>query len=120
MKKIILATLMIAMLATPCMAEVEPSTLFSIENTLWLIEGTSDLYYGFTGGIVYFCSTEGNSCLPLSNSSYVDFPLLGIFSYHGGSRIGYLSPLFGIGIAISSSSKDILLKVNDNWTPPSE
>ena len=37
------------------------------------------------------------------------------------STISVISPLLGIGITISfSANKDILLKVNDNWTQPSE
>ena len=118
MKNYSLTIIVIATISTQCFAHVKSSPFFSSENTLWLIGETIDLYYGFSGGIVYFCSIEGNSCIPLSHSSYNVLPLGSIFSYHSGNRIGYLLPLLGIGIAISSSGdRDFLVKVTDNWTP---
>ena len=35
MKRAILALLIVAMVSTPCLAEVEPESIFSVNGTLW-------------------------------------------------------------------------------------
>jgi hypothetical protein len=116
MKKTILAVLIVVMIATPCFAqEVETDGLFSIEGTLWSLAKTES-YYGFSDGTVYFC---GNVCLALTASSYIDFPFFCLFSYHDKNSIGYIFPIIGMGIVFyRSGDKDILIKTENNWTPP--
>jgi hypothetical protein len=63
MKKLVLAMLMVVMLATPCMAEVEPEGLFSIDHTEWSISppmlgglGSTPVWIdsiGCSAGIIY-------------------------------------------------------------------
>jgi hypothetical protein len=56
MNKLILTVLMVVMLATPCIAEVEPAGLFTIDNTQWYATASSTAFYpditmGFSDGL---------------------------------------------------------------------
>ena len=103
MKKSILVVLMLVMIATPCIAEVEPDGIFSIEGTLWRynLNGVHLTPYppyieafgiaallGFSDGKMFGCviPEEGDTCTPDfedTNSYYVDCPVLSL-AYIGG------------------------------------
>ncbi len=56
MKKMIISVLGAVMIATPCMAEVEPDGFFSVEGTEWIgemIPGVVAARLGFYGGKIY-------------------------------------------------------------------
>ena len=127
MKKTILVVLMALMITTPCFAqEVEPEGFFSIEGTLWqaLSMGVQilpfpslvslDWEFGFYGG-----------------KKYILFPYTHL-SAGGGVLPSYffiLQPI-GIGIAIEIVGPyyrrplyltvGLLIKIDDNWTPPED
>jgi hypothetical protein len=81
MKKTVLVVLMSLMFATPCLAEnVKPDGLFSIEGTLWAIEGEDGESFGFYEGNVHI-SIEMNLCIEIMSSSYHDYLIFSLFSY---------------------------------------
>jgi len=130
MKKMILVVLMVVMIATPCIAQIDMSTI-SIENTLWQKSDDSDYQIGFANGKTY-CGDEE------APGRYIDRPLLGIVALQcEGILVGLLSPYLGSGIAYyidlgSSIAYSIgigdgalretwnLKIIDDNWTPPSD
>ena len=116
MKKTILVVLTAVMIATPCLAEVEPAGLFGVEGTRWgscgigfspyfpfVVLGCSSHTLGFYKGTVYMC-TSTNYCYPQSEHSYVDLLavsiLTGIYSsenYGWFISLGIMQPI-GFGI----------------------
>ena len=140
MKKLILTVLMVVMLATPCMAEVEPEGMFSIEETKWdfcgivlatlfPFVGVNCLSWGFYQGKVYICN--GSRCSPDSSMGYIDTPVVSIiYSFYQGFGLGVVQPS-GIGmftgfyfVAAKNipptflSMVGIMFKTDDSWTPP--
>jgi hypothetical protein len=147
MKKIILVVLMVLLVSTPCFAqEVEPEGIISVEGTNWqtilvwtilpiphfVPAGTS---IGFSGGVVYPCHCIGN----VTNSVYYDMMVASFFMYNAisttpgslsDSEVGFgiLQPALGLGfmtavqplIPIPIVIMALLIKTDDNWTPPSE
>jgi len=115
MKKTILVMLMVLMISTPCLAEVEPDGLFSIEKTLWESDRS---YYGFYQGTVYRCNYDMGAflCSEMDNSFYIDLFLVSIFTGTFNSS-GILFPLSGIGVLYDSISIRLLSKVDDDWIP---
>ena len=148
MNKLILTVLMVAMLAVPCMAEVEPEGMFSIDGTKWDVcaIGLATLFpfvlpncftWGFYQGKVYNCS--GSYCSPDSSMGYIDTPVVSIiYSFNPppfgnwGFGLGVVQPS-GIGmftgfyfvggkhtLPMFLSLVGIMFKTDDRWTPPSE
>ncbi|MBA7494407.1 hypothetical protein ES702_04982 [subsurface metagenome] len=122
MKKFILAVLMIVMLAVPCMAEVEPSSLFGIDSSLWGVKTASGgwaAYLGFYGGKIYFNSSGEMPCELYLSSSYNDFIIFSI------AQTRYLNglffPLLGFGFYQTTATPEVLTiqmnKVYDYWIP---
>ena len=146
MKDAILISLMVAVVATPCMAqEIKPNILFSIEETLWeAVPVYSDLglsagYLRFSMGKVYDCRTrDGENCGIYSNSAYLDLFWAGlpsIFYIVEGemllsvAAVGWALPIVGVGAIagvwfpyhlIPVVSTYALIKTSDSWTPASE
>ena len=146
MRKISLVALMVAMIATPCLAqEVEPEGIFSIEETVWQalpislqifplpwIEPNDNLEFGFYGGEVY------PDLQSVDKSFYMDMLVFSIFAagYSMSNNLGpvttsayfgILQPI-GIGTVIVSTyqccplpiptiSIALLIKTGDTWTP---
>jgi len=134
MKKIILAVLMVVMVATPCLAEVETDSFLTLERTLWhavpILGGFYDVYLGFSMGKVYFCEEINSSgCSVSPNSLYLDLFLAGMpsifYIFSLPTVMGWTLPIVGIGgmIAIfitpfDASGLYTLTKVSDTWSPP--
>jgi len=92
MKKTILALAIIAMVSTPCMAEVEPDSLFSIEGTLWgscliavvfresipLIKMDCGQEFGFYQGTVYGCRDNNCVAAPENAAKYYNLIVVSI------------------------------------------
>ena len=129
MKNLILAVIMVVMISTPCLAELEPEGLFSIEGTLWSAPGLEfegiegyELYFGFTNHVTFLCINSGVACEPYG--MYVEVPggsinYLSVFGPLFGSAPGILLPYLGVGILIYKNLRVFpMLKVSDNWTPP--
>ena len=149
MRKTILVVLMVVIVATPCLAdEVEPEGLFSIEGTSWqsVLEGMilpfphfgpGQNWIGFSGGVVYY------SRLPqryIRSQLYLDMMVASIFMYNATGNqdtetiwkevgIGILQPASCTGVLTAVHSYQpgpisvylsLLIKTDDNWTPPSE
>ena len=149
MRKTILLVLALVVIATPCFAqEVEPDGIFSIEGTSWeSLLGTLMIFpfpwlelsgwynVGFYDNGVYpFAYPD-----PSENAFYVDTPALSIYMDYRESRgyntsyraiyFGILQPI-GIGVVtiymtnsllpIPSIYIMILIKADDNWSPPEE
>jgi len=141
MKKVILMILLVTMLSTPCLAEVEPNIgFYFLEGTLWevsllpsLDEG---LYLGFSMGKVYFCSD--NPCNDWSentfNAFYIDLfaeelpSFFYSFYFYGNLTygLGWAIPILEIGGMIVHDSYDpssqyngnfIMTKIDDIWKP---
>jgi hypothetical protein len=141
MKRIILVVLMVALVATPCLAqEVEPDGLFSIEGTLWRF-GTeitfstlppflhiynSNSKLGFHQETVYNCSED--DCKLLPKLSYIDLPVLSIA--YGFDPLGLglivmqpiglgIETLFGSTFPVPGFYYSIAMmyKVEDDWSP---
>ncbi len=130
MKKLILATLMAVMISTPCPAQVDitgilpiDTGIFSIENTLWQRSSDSDYQIGFAGGKIYCGSNEAIGI-------YFDLQFLSIFAAQcEGIVSGFLLPVLAMGqvypivIGLEGFSWGepwYLVKIEDNWTPPSD
>jgi hypothetical protein len=150
MKKTILVVLMVLMVSTPCLAEVEPEGIISIEGTNWqtILVWTilpiphfvpAGASIGFSGGVVYPCMCIGN----VTNSFYIDMVAASFFMYSAEYTppdvrdyvvnevaMGIVQPTIGVGFMISYQTQiyfpiplvymALLIKTNDNWTPPSE
>ena len=156
MKRTILVMLLVVMVATPCLAqEVEPEGIFSIEGTRWgyCLIGFGILCYGlfclpqvgwgcdyndwaFYEGDVLRC--DGYHCYIDSDFSYIDTPLVSIFSHiqtkflRGGHyEFAILQPSgFGVytnflweyggkkGFSAGLLYRiGIMYKVDDDWSP---
>jgi hypothetical protein len=146
MKKLILTVLMVVMLAVPCMAEMEPEGLFTVEGTFWnffmLDFETEETAYdlGFSGGIMYLCGRTTGRCFDSSDppfwTTYDDNFLFTSFDSWIASLPGWwetldgiLIPVLGIGFGsfklfvlekVEFSLPAVYIKTSDNWTPPSE
>ena len=141
MKKLILAVLIIIMLATPCMAEVEPEGIFSIEGTAWEVHAIYNTHLilflylrhqiNFHDGKAYLCTdTEVCPFNPSPHVTIIDTPVLSIaLVVSTDASVGiYLMQPIGLGVfAFSTTSPftvgygiGIMFKIEDNWTPPSE
>jgi len=148
MKKIILVTLMAAMIATPCFAqEVEPDGIISIGGTIWhaLPMGVQilpfpflvslDWKFGFYDGEVCNFYSVGE-CWGHDYSFYIDMLVCSIFgAFDVGSGVsgpttwyfGILQPI-GIGIVVEYVGPGfsperylkigLLMKTDNNWEPP--
>ncbi len=137
MKKLILTVLMIVMISTPCLAEIQPDGVFLIEGTRWEFESEENYatYFGFHEGKVYIL--PGGICIELKSSSYNDFIIFSLFEYEVDAWsdgdpdsvkcIGILFPLLEIGYAVEYdtrvdkeySQEYYLKKAGDNWQPES-
>ena len=151
MKRTILALLIVALIATPCLGqEVESDGLFSLHGTKWVPltaililpfpwvfppNFEDDFAYGFHSGVVY----PGLSSRFITTSFYVDMIVASFFMYraidtepyHPGFEaisFGILQPI-GVGVMIVYEKASgfvpfvgvmILIKIDDNWTPPPE
>jgi hypothetical protein len=144
MKKLILTALMVVMLATPSMAEMEPDGLFWIDGTFW--SGISleqvgipiPFGLGFHENTMYFCDsfTPNLACIDFTRASlgfHIDFFFVALFTLGmddpmGNLRLnGFLIPFIGSGQGVgafivsdgtSTSLNATLTKTSDNWTPP--
>jgi hypothetical protein len=83
LKWIIIIAVSVLLWGKPCVAEVEPEGLFSIDNTGWCINFGQGGCMGFYNGDIYWCEKEldcsGNH--KLSNVFILD---VGIISFFGG------------------------------------
>ena len=135
MKRVMVGMLVVMMLATPCVGEVEPS---SIEGTLWEIcyrdpptyrYICSDFTRGFSRGVVYECDA---GCVPFAGS-YIDMPFVSIVYFISEDPllnsldIGWLFPGLGTGwilqiplFHIQLPDIRIMQLLNATWSPPSE
>jgi len=143
MKRVFLTLLMVVMLATPCMAEVEPDSLFSIERTLWQRsvivdfprDGLPQDEIGFYQGTVYNCFGDTNyECRNLYPYIIFDSPVVSIAFFFGTAGPSFYTSLLimqpiGFGLSfdfigmitppmIVYARMGIMLKTDDNWTPP--
>jgi hypothetical protein len=148
MKRTILALLMVALIATHCLAqEVETEGIFSLHGTLWqyfrpeIHFGTSvgQPYFdigvnsgemGFYQGNRYLCSENGCG----SGWPYIDTPVLGVFITLDvfGVDLWVMQPTVGIGLTMTSYCGGMsyssgcgfgigmMFKIDNNWTPPEE
>ena len=143
MKKIISGLVVFALIATPCLAEVKPEGLFSLNGTVWnmcllgfvsippFVTGSCN-FLSFYQGKMYECDDEsGTYCELRDNSSYID---LGVGSIVWGIiepyafELAIMQPI-GLGIYITGGvgcgmycaafyGMGIMCKVNNDWTPP--
>ena len=128
MKKLILTVLMVVVLSTPCIAQVEigdifpiDTNIYSVENTLWQRSDNGDYQIGFAGGKIYCGSNEAFGI-------YFDLQFLSIFVVQcNGIASGFLLPLLAVGQAypiyvslegLTYGEPWYLIKVEDNWSPP--
>jgi len=127
MKKTFLMVFIVIMFSTHCLAQPEAKKVSSINNTLWTIFPYNS-YFGFSGGEVYICDEELESCEPIPNSSYTDLLLrsivyIPIAEEYPGFIYGFLSPRRGIGTIVVYNYRlmyfltVLSFKANDNWTP---
>ena len=146
MKKITLTVLLIAMLATPCLAqEVKPDGIFSVEGTRWVscwigltsseppIRTGCNSILGFYQGTIYACVEEDN-CNPLPDHifsySYSDLLVFSILNmaidplYGDDSSVAIMLPC-GLGVErflssdpLGLSSIGIMFRVDNDWKPP--
>lgn len=83
MKKIIWVILVLVWIDTPCLADIESSSLFSIEGTKWIaisLDGTSpERYYGFFEGKVCELLETNTSCYDNIHPLYDRLPLVSFF-----------------------------------------
>jgi len=120
MKKTILALIILTMVSTPCLAEVETDGLFSVDGTLWgscfigcisippFIGISCEAEFGFYQGKQYLCA--GNNCISASDTSaYNDLVVVSIAYYidipDGGNWIeddwgSFLAIMQPIGIGV--------------------
>jgi len=145
MKRTILVALIVAMIVTPCLAqEVEPEGIFSLHGTKWNSLAAivilpfpwlfSPYFSGYTGLGFYDKEVYPSLSYDFVWSFYVDMIVASVFVYHkavprGSSEqigFGFMQPI-GIGMMIEYDhhyrSLDmlttwLLIKTNDNWTPP--
>ena len=147
MRRTILGIIIVLLITTPCLAqEIEPEGLFSIEGTQWqslpiwiqiLPFPWLQIYefsIGFYGGKIYRYPSSGF----IYESFYLDMLVASIFrykesdhsffAYYDGTHFGILQPI-GVGVMIVSGRNlnfipvlgvMILIKVEDDWTPPEE
>jgi len=144
MRRTILSVLLLAMVATPCFAEViEPGGLFSIEGTLWRYIGfeigihssqpftaikENSFEMGFWRGYAYAC--EENRCTRWG--SYIDTPVVGIWYYFSIHTFALFAMQPSVGIGVSTYffwflgpitgfdcylRNGIMFKTDDNWLP---
>lgn len=127
MKRVSLIVFVILIFSTPCLAQRETNSFYSLTDTLWSIF-PFDSYFGFSGGVVYVCDAELESCTSTPNSFYFDFPFISLLyipitEEDSGFITGFLSPLLGTGITLVYNYRLMyflhatLFKVSDNWAP---
>ena len=137
MKKTILVMLMVLMITTPCLAEVETEGIFCIGGTKWV--GTYTFppsYRGETGEIGFYRGTVYgfggiDKAAPLSfymDLGIASFFMVGVGGYGGcGIYFGIMQPI-GIGVMTFTAIVSVppfirfaiasLIKIDDNWIPP--
>jgi hypothetical protein len=142
MKKIISGLVVLVMVATPCLAEVKPNGLFSLNGTVWntcylavpffppaSCEGRDMAFYQ---GNVYSCDDASFPvyCQQWPFHSYIDLGVVSIVFgvYPFFYNLAILQPI-GLGYYTSAGFycwvglcgvlylNGIMYKVNDNWTP---
>ena len=133
MKKTILLVLIVLMVSTPCLAEVEPDGMFTVDNTVWSLYFPIPIVsYGFFEEKVYwvtylfvageFIAKEATSGL------YSNFFFFSTFQIKEEtySDYGILFPFLGVGILFffdySEGETDcyisLLFRTMNDWTPP--
>ena len=145
MKKIFSVLVVLVMVATPCLAEVKPESLFSLNGTAWntcyvvlgfglpFIESSCEgRDMAFYRGAVYFCDDASfpDTCSGIPLHFYIDLGVvsivMGVFPF-----LYNLAILQPIGLGYYSSAgfpwwnengrlfylNGLMNKVNDNWTP---
>ena len=128
MKKILFLGLIAMIISNLCFAQPEfnqinPEELFSLNSTLWQIDG-SDIILGFDNGIVYACISS-TICAPADNAFYFDFIIISFFRMDipDYSIYGVLSPLFNSNQVIvedvinNEKGEFLIRKIQDPWTP---
>lgn len=147
MRKLILVLLMVIIVSTPCLAQVEPDGLFSIEETLWANHLGNIM--GFYGGEIYRGNPDTGEFIPVSQHfgedyaahSYSDKLLFSTFVIElkdSSKIVGVLLPwlylgnipivgeALGVGIVYELGPEGffywpyMLFKIDDNWTLTSE
>ena len=145
MKRTILALIIVVMVSTPCLAEVEPGNISSVERTLWdqceivftsykpFFSMNCDKELGFYQGKVYNCKDDGCEVI----SSYADLGAVSIArDINRGTNyyLAIMQPTIGFG-AFTWGHIDcscwwfacgcalvyeigIMTKNDDNWMPP--
>jgi hypothetical protein len=143
MKKIISGLVVLAMVATPCLAEVKPESFFSLNGTVWnrcylglfvppmVLQGSCHLL-SFYQGRMYECDdASGTYCSLVDNHFYIDLGVLSILwgiIEPSAFELAIIQPI-GLGFYTSGGlvcgyfctfyyAIGIMYKVNDNWTPP--
>ena len=100
MKKIVLIAVLISLFTTPCLAQIETNSLFSLNGTSWIFPGVYGYVLGFYEGDIYLCD-EGDCPSPSIYPSIIkDLLIISIFSIdtNGGTSLsGFASPLIGVG-----------------------
>jgi hypothetical protein len=140
MKKTILVALMVLLVSTPCLAEVEPDGIFSIGGTQW--EATyifppeywgghmSEIgfykgeVYGL-GGLFSFYVNLGIASFFMVGGVEIHYPLGAFYAIY----FGFMQPI-GIGVMTHTRIGRVppyiffylssLVKTNDDWTPDVE
>ena len=123
MRKIITLVLMVVVFSTPCLAQVDITSIPSIEGTLWQKMDSSEYQIGFYGGKTY-CGEEETMGV------CVDTPFIGFFVLQCEQvAYGFLLPLIGFGLAypieiggeeLVSSDTWLLERVAEDWMPADE
>jgi len=142
MKRIILVVLMVVMVSTPCMAEVELTSNFSIDSTLWevttlvvtmhlpipiLLNETCGFYQG-----EQYCCNEADECSqnPITTIEMVLTSMVIEWSLMAEGFVINLMIIqpFGVGLTMGvhwipenlliGFQIGIMIKLEDNWIPP--
>ena len=119
MKKLILLTIfLLSLINTPCLAQIETNSFFTLEGTLWS-QGDETETIGFYENKVYICFET--ACAEMPVSAYTDLIICSFFVIETlGFKInGLLFPLIGVGFAVNTSTKIPykMLKIENDWSP---
>ena len=123
-REFILLTLFIFFSSTPCLAQIETESLFSIKNTCW----SHKLYAStlcFSNDSICFCF-EGKDCNCSQSAFILDLVVISFFGAvsEGSSVNGIANPFLGVGFFIACAGGDCessdMTKISDDWTPPGD